>query len=82
MRPFFRDALDEGCLSALFAGTSPRIVVENIRGEYICPPDSIEDSSNQAKDEKLGEQFCTLSDSLVRDIMLEGVMYVLLSFVK
>jgi WW domain-containing oxidoreductase len=70
IRPFFKDALEEGCLSALFAGTSPRVMKENIRGEYICPPDSVEDSSNQAKDEKLGEQLCTLSDTLVKAILV------------
>jgi hypothetical protein len=70
MRPFFKDALEEGCLSALFAGTSPRVVEENIRGEYICPPDSVEDSSNQGKDEKLGEQLCNLSETLVKEILV------------
>ena len=69
LRPFFKDAIEEGCLSALFAGTSPRIVKENIRGEYICPPDSIEESSKQAQDENLGMRLVELSDRLVGEVL-------------
>ena len=65
LRPFFKDALEEGCLSALFAGTSPCVAEERIRGEYICPPDKIEESSDQAKDDELGQKLCTLSDELI-----------------
>jgi len=61
IRPFFKDAIEEGYLSALFAGMSPRIVEENIRGEYICPPDSVEDSSKRAEDEQLGQNLWTLN---------------------
>jgi hypothetical protein len=70
MRPFFKDALEEGCLSALFAGPVQGLWKRTLRGEYICPPDSVQDSSNQAKDEKLGEQLCTLSDTLVKEILV------------
>jgi hypothetical protein len=69
IRPFFKDAIEEGCLSALFAGTSPRIMEENIRGEYICPPDSIEESSKQAQDENLGSNLVKLSERLVGEIL-------------
>jgi len=69
LRPSFKDAIEEGCLSALFAGTSPRIVEENIQGEYICPPDSIEESSKQAQDENLGRKLVELSDRLVGEIL-------------
>jgi NAD(P)-dependent dehydrogenase (short-subunit alcohol dehydrogenase family) len=70
IRPFFKDAIEEGCLSALFAGTSPRIVEENIRGEYIYPPDEITNSSDQAKDKELGQKLTTLSDRLVKEILV------------
>ena len=68
LRPFFKD-VEEGCLSALFAGTSPRVVQEGIRGEYICPPDQVEESSNQGKDDELGRDLWTLSDKLVKEIV-------------
>jgi len=70
IRPLFKDAIEEGCLSALFAGTSPRVVEDNLRGEYIYPPDEVTSSSNQAKDEELGGQLITLSDTLVKQVLV------------
>ena len=42
---------------------------ENIRGEYICPPDVIEQSSTQAQDEALGERLIGLSEKLVGEYL-------------
>jgi hypothetical protein len=44
-------------------------VEEGIRGEYICPPNKIEDSSDQGKDEALGRDLWTLGDELVKEII-------------
>jgi hypothetical protein len=44
-------------------------VQEGIRGEYICPPDQVEESSNQGKDDELGRDLWTLSDKLVKEIV-------------
>jgi hypothetical protein len=50
-----KSTLQEGCLSALFAGATLKVVEENIREEYIRAPDEIEDSSNQVKNDELVE---------------------------
>jgi len=50
-RPFFKDAIEEGCFSALFVRTGPRVVEGNLRGEYIYPSDKVENSSKQAEGE-------------------------------
>lgn len=35
IRPFMKDAVDEGCRPALFAATSDEVVTEKIQGEYV-----------------------------------------------
>ena len=69
LRPFFKDTIAEGCLLALFAGTSPTVAEENLRGEYICPPDKVETSSSRGRDEELEKRLVTLSDTLVKGIL-------------
>ena len=38
-RPFMKDPITEGCLSALFAATSPDVKTENITGQYVSLDD-------------------------------------------
>lgn len=61
MAPLKKDQF-EGALSTLFAAT----VTEN-SGEYICPPANVEEGSELANDEALGEQLMKVTREIVME---------------
>ncbi|KAI9804553.1 MAG: hypothetical protein M1825_001453 [Sarcosagium campestre] len=65
IRPFMKDAVEEGCRSILFASTSPAIVNEKIQGSYIIPDRKVTSPSSQAQDDALGERMWALSLDLL-----------------
>ncbi|KAI9755890.1 MAG: putative choline transporter, neither null mutation nor overexpression affects choline transport [Chaenotheca gracillima] len=69
VRPFMKDAVEEGCRPALFAATSERIVKEGVNGEYIVPDCKIASGSlsAEAKDDELGERLWSLTESILRE---------------
>lgn len=52
----------EGALSTLFAAT-----VTEKSGEYVCPPANIEEGSELARDDALGEQLMKLTRETVME---------------
>ncbi|MCJ1470767.1 hypothetical protein MMC07_009414 [Pseudocyphellaria aurata] len=67
IRPFMKDAVDEGCRSALFAATSEDVAREKIQGQYIVPDRKVTDPSKQAQDVELGENLWRLSEQILRE---------------
>lgn len=58
----FKKTQFEGCVSALFAATT------TLRsGQYVCPPAIVEQGSDKANDEALGERLMALTVRLVRE---------------
>ena len=53
VKPFMKDAVDQGCRPALFAATSPDIVKDQVQNSYIVPDRKVTDASSQAHDEAL-----------------------------
>ena len=69
IRPFMKDPIDEGCMSALFAATSEDVVKEGLQGVYVVPDRKVTEPSKQARDEELGENLW----KLCRDVLKEKV---------
>lgn len=61
LQPFKKDQF-EGAVSTLFAVTAAQK-----SGEYICPPAAVEEGSELARDEELGEQLMRLT----REVLVE-----------
>lgn len=64
--PLMKDAIEEGCRPALFAGTSSDVITDKIQGQYIVPDRKVTSPSSQAQDEALAENLWTLNATLLR----------------
>jgi hypothetical protein len=58
----FKKSQFEGCVSAMFAGTTI-----NEGGKYVCPPAVFEEGSALSQDEKLGEQLMKFTVELIKE---------------
>ncbi|KAA8900920.1 hypothetical protein FN846DRAFT_957665 [Sphaerosporella brunnea] len=67
VRPFMKDPIKEGCLSSLFAATSPDIKKEGITGQYITPPSKVTEPSKQAQSQELIDNLWALSEKLLKE---------------
>ena len=69
VRPFMKDAIKQGCRSALFAATGEDVVRENITAAYVMPDREVTAPSKQAQDESLGERLWVLSEELLKSTL-------------
>ncbi|KXS98913.1 hypothetical protein AC578_7457 [Pseudocercospora eumusae] len=75
-RPSMKDAIDQGCRSALFAATSPDVAAEKMDGEYIVSSDCrvSSETTEHVQDEELGERLWELTEQILRE-KLGGLPY-------
>ena len=67
VRPFMKEAIDEGCRSALFAATANEIEEEKIDGEYVVPDRKVTSVSQEGKDEQLCENLWRLVETILKE---------------
>lgn len=67
VRPFFKDPMDEGCRSMLFAATSPAVIEEDIWGEWIVPDRKVTKPSKDTEDEVVQENLWRLTEQLLTE---------------
>jgi NAD(P)-dependent dehydrogenase (short-subunit alcohol dehydrogenase family) len=65
VRPFMKDPVSQGCRPALFATASQDIVTEKIQNSYIVPDKKVEETSKQARDEKLSRNLWRLTKQVL-----------------
>ncbi|KAI9692986.1 MAG: hypothetical protein M1822_004981 [Bathelium mastoideum] len=67
VRPFMKDAVEEGCRSALFAVASEEVARDGIQGQYIVPDRKVTEPSKLAQDEELGERLWKLTEQVLSE---------------